>query len=448
MLTSLSPLDGRYAARLDPLRKYFSEFALQKYRVVIELRYLIALGDELKIHEVKKFSETEKKMMETTIINFSEKDGAQIKKIEKTINHDVKAVEYFLQKRFAHTSFAKRLPFLHFALTSEDVNNLAYALMTNDALKFELLPTLKKVHTEFLRRAKSWKNISLLARTHGQTATPTTLGKEFFVFAERLRRKIEMAKSQPIFGKMNGATGTFAAHEIAYPTVNWSEFSKKFIKKLGLTPNLITTQIEPHDWNAELADTIRGANNVLIDFSRDVWNYISVNYFRLKKKAEEVGSSTMPHKVNPIDFENAEGNFGVANALLDFLSNKLPISRLQRDLTDSTVLRNCGVAFGHSFLGWQNLLAGIAKLEINRTKITEDLQNNPEVLGEAVQTILRKNGDTKAYEKLKTFTRGEKITLEKLREFITQLKISATEKEKLLRLTPEKYIGIAAKLIK
>jgi len=419
-----------------------------KYRVAVELRYLKALGDEPKIAEVRKFSAAELKLIEKIIAGFSEKDGVEIKKIEATTNHDVKAVEYFLQKKLAKTSLKNRIPFLHFALTSEDVNNLATAKMVADALKIVFLPELKKVRGEILRRARSWKNLSMLARTHGQPATPTTLGKEFFVFAARLERKIEQLQKQEILGKMNGATGTFAAHQIAFPNVNWENFSRKFVRKLGLTPNLATTQIESHDWIAEFCDEIRGTNNILTDFARDIWNYISRGFFKLRKKEGEVGSSTMPHKVNPIDFENAEGNFGIANALLSFLSDKLPISRMQRDLTDSTVLRNLGVAVGHSFLGWKSLERGIGKLEVNRAAILTDLNANPEVLAEAIQTILRKNGDPAAYEKLKKLTRGEKLSVEKIREFVEKLAIPAADKKRLLKLSPEKYFGIAAKLVK
>lgn len=448
MLKNLSPLDGRYATKLDPLREYFSEFALMKYRCVVELKYLEALGNEAKIKEVKKFSAAEKKLVENIIADFNEKDAQRIKIIEKTTNHDVKAVEYFLAEKLQKTSLKNRIPFLHFALTSEDVNNLAYALMTREAGKYEILPEIKKVHREILKRAKAWKKIPMLSRTHGQPATPTTLGKEFFVFAERLKRKIySLENEQKIFGKLSGATGNFAAHAVAYPEVNWEKFTIKFVKYLGLVPNLATTQIESHDWNAEVCDTIRGINNILTDLARDVWTYISLNFFKLKKKEGEVGSSTMPHKVNPIDFENAEGNFGVANSLLSFLSDKLPISRMQRDLTDSTVLRNCGNAFGHSFLGWKSLQTGLGKLEVNKAKLLEDLRENPEVLAEAIQTILRKTGDPKAYEKLKDFTRGEKLTLEKIQEFVEISGLPKAEKEKLLKLTPEKYIGLSEKLV-
>ncbi|MFH1375799.1 MAG: adenylosuccinate lyase [Patescibacteria group bacterium] len=448
MLTALSPLDGRYEQKLNPLREYFSEFALHKYRCIVELKYLEALGNEAKIKEVKKFSASEKKLVDKIIANFSKKDAARIQVIEKKTNHDVKAVEYFLQEKLARTSLKNRIPFLHFALTSEDVNNLAYALMTQDAVQNILLPELKTVYAEILKRARAWKRIPLLARTHGQPATPTTLGKEFFVFAERLRRKVEGIKNQPILGKLSGASGTFAAHQIAYPEVNWKAFAQKFIRGLKLQPNLETTQIEPHDWIVELTDKIRHTNNILTDLARDIWDYVSRNYFKLKKKAGEIGSSTMPHKVNPIDFENAEGNFGVGNSLLDFLSNKLPISRLQRDLTDSTVQRNLGVAFGHSLLGWKSLLKGISKLEVNKQKLRDDLNANPEVLAEAIQTVLRKNGDSGAYEKLKSLTRGEKLTLEKVQEFVDGLDLPKNEKRRLLELTPAKYTGIAEKLVR
>ncbi|MDD3066857.1 MAG: adenylosuccinate lyase [Candidatus Gracilibacteria bacterium] len=447
-LTNLSPLDGRYAQKLNPLREYFSELALQKYRCIVELSYLVALGNEKKIAEVKPLTDAELKIVENLINDFSEKDGQRIKSIEAVTNHDVKAIEYFLREKLEKTSLKKNLPFIHFALTSEDVNNLAYALMHREALRNVLSPRLKELMKEIEKRAKAWKNTPLLSRTHGQTATPTTVGKEFFVFSTRLERKIKQLEKQEILGKLSGATGTFAAQLAAYPQVDWESFSKKFIKSLGLIPNLATTQIESHDWNAELYDTFRGVNNILIDLARDCWSYISLDYFKLKKKEGEVGSSTMPHKVNPIDFENAEGNFGVANALLSFFSDKLPISRLQRDLTDSTVLRNCGVALGHSLLGWDSLSKGLGKLEINAAKLAKDLEENPEVLGEAVQTVLRKFGDNQAYEKLKNLTRGKKLTLEILREFIATLPLPPAEKKALLQLTPAKYIGLAAKLVK
>ncbi len=447
-LTSISPLDGRYSQKLDALRPYFSEFALQQYRVLIELKYLALLGAEPKIKEVKKFSKAELKLIEKIISDFSEKDGRQIKAIEKKTNHDVKAVEYWLREKLKKTSLKNRLSFVHFSLTSEDVNNLAYGLLLRDATKLILLPQLAKVEKELRKRAKAWKAQPMLSRTHGQSATPTTVGKELWVIAERLAHEIVELKEQEFRGKLNGATGTFAAQVAAYPTVDWVKFSTKFVKSLGLTVSLATTQIEPHDYIAELANEIRHANTILTDFAQDAWTYISRDFFKLKQKAGETGSSTMPHKVNPIDFENAEGNFGLANALLYFLSDKLPISRMQRDLTDSTVLRNLGVAFGHSYLGWQSLLTGIGKLELNKQALLADLNDHPEVLGEAIQTVMRRYGDDQAYEKLKKFTRGHQITLDSLAKFIKSTDLPAAEKKRLLTLTPAKYVGLAAKLVK
>ncbi len=448
MLTSISPLDGRYQRKLDTLRPYFSEFALQKYRVLVELRFLAALGAEAQIKEVKQFSAAELKLIDKLITNFDEADGKQIKAIERKTNHDVKAVEYWIRGKLAKTSLKSRLSFVHFGLTSEDVNNLAYGLMLRDAMKNELLPKLVEVEKAIRQRARAWKATPLLSRTHGQSATPTTVGKELWVTAERLAYEVAELKKQEFRGKLNGATGTFAAQIAAYPAVDWIRFSTRFIKSLGLTPNLATTQIEPHDYIVELANKTRHANTILTDFAQDTWTYISRDYFRLKQKAGETGSSTMPHKVNPIDFENAEGNFGLANALLAFLSDKLPISRLQRDLTDSTVLRNLGVALGHSYLGWQSLLVGIEKLELNKKALLADLNSHPEVLGEAIQTVLRKHGDDQAYEKLKAFTRGQKITLESLAEFIKSTDLPAVEKQRLLALTPAKYVGLAAQLVR
>ena len=446
-LTSLSPLDGRYAAKLDALRPYFSEFALQKYRVLVELKFLEALGDESGMKEVKKFSAAERKLCAKIVAEFSERDGQRIKTIEKKTNHDVKAVEYFIREQLEKTSLKSRLSFVHFSLTSEDVNNLAYGLMLRDAVKLAILPKLKEVERELRRRAKSWKAVPMLSRTHGQSATPTTVGKEIWVFAERVQQTIDAIKLVPFRGKLNGATGTFSAQLAAYPRLNWIKFSTKFVKGLGLTPNFATTQIEPHDYIAVLCNRVRLSNTILTDFSRDAWTYISMNFFKLKKKEGETGSSTMPHKVNPIDFENAEGNLGLANALLYHLSDKLPISRMQRDLTDSTVLRNLGVAFGHAYLGWASLLVGISKLELNKKAILADLNDHPEVLSEAIQTVLRRAGDPDAYEKLKALTRGQKITKLLLDEFVKTTDLPKADKERLLELTPATYIGLAGKLV-
>lgn len=446
-LLSLSPLDGRYASKLDPLRPYFSELALQKYRVLVELRFLAALGDEGKIREVARLSSAEKKLLEKIVAEFGEADGLKIKEIEKTTNHDVKAVEYFLQEKLKKTSLADRLSFLHFSLTSEDVNNLAYSLMLRDAMQTVLLPRLTELQKELARLARKWKTQPLLSRTHGQSATPTTVGKEFAVFAARLGQVIERLKHVPYRGKLSGATGTFAAQVAAYPAVDWPAFTTKFVKSLGLTPNLLTTQIESHDGIAELADTVRHANTIATDLAADCWAYISRDFFKLKKREGEVGSSTMPHKVNPIDFENAEGNFGVASALLEFFSRKLPISRLQRDLTDSTILRNLGVGLGHSYLGWGSLLVGLGKLELNKAALTDDLNAHPEILGEAIQTVLRRYGDAGAYEKLKALTRGQKVTALLLAEFVKTLELPDAAKAELLKLTPENYTGLAARLV-
>lgn len=457
-LLSLSPLDGRYAAKLDALRPYFSELALQKYRVLVELRFLAALGDESGVKEVKKFSAAERKLCAKIVAEFNEKDGQRIKTIEKKTNHDVKAVEYFIREQLEKTqlrqgsagqaSWKNRLSFVHFSLTSEDVNNLAYGLMLRDAVKLVILPKLKEVERELRRRAKSWKATPMLSRTHGQSATPTTVGKEIWVFAERVQRQIDALKRQEFLGKLNGATGTFSAQLAAYPKLNWVTFSTKFVKGLGLTPNCATTQIEPHDYVAETAHTVKLADTILTDFSRDAWTYISMNFFKLKRKEGETGSSTMPHKVNPIDFENAEGNLGLANTLLGHLAEKLPISRMQRDLTDSTVLRNLGVAFGHAYLGWQSLLVGISKLELNKKALLADLNDHPEVLSEAIQTVLRRHGHADAYEKLKALTRGQKITKLLLDEFVKTTDLPAADKELLLELTPASYIGLAARLVK
>ena len=446
MLTALSPLDGRYAASLAPLRPYFSEYALMRYRTLAEVRYLIALSEESRIPECPRMTATEKKILEDLIANFGEQESKAIKKYEQTTNHDVKAVEYFLQSCLEKTTLKNRVSFIHFALTSEDTNSLAYALMLRDGMKQVLLPKLKEVEREIRKMATKWKKIPMLSRTHGQSATPTTVGKELLVFAERLSLVSTRIAAVPYRAKLGGATGTFAAQHSAYPAVDWPKFAARYIKSLGLTPNLITTQIEPHDYIVELSDALRHAHNILTDFSRDMWQYISLDYFKLRRVNTETGSSTMPHKVNPIDFENAEGNFGMANAVLEFFSNKLPISRLQRDLTDSTVLRNLGVALGHGYLAYTSLLRGMGKVELHKEALADDLSAHPEVLAEAIQTVLRKYGDTEAYEKLKTITRGHKVTALLLAELIRTLDISDADKKRLLELTPATYIGTADRL--
>jgi len=447
-LQNISPLDGRYQEKVKELAEYFSESALMRYRIIIETEYLITLSENPGIKELKRFSESQKKIIRSLYVKFSEKDAQEIKKIEKTTNHDVKAVEYFIKDKLKKTSFKKDLEFVHFACTSEDINNLSYALMLKDSIKEVMIPTMQKVQKDLIKKAKNWKKLSMLARTHGQPATPTTLGKELFVFAKRLERQINQLKKQEYLGKFSGATGTFAAHKVAYPKVNWVGLTTRFIRSLKLTPNSITTQIEPHDYQAEIYHNIARFNSINIDLSRDIWLYISQGYFKQQLKKGEVGSSTMPHKVNPIDFENAEGNLGLANALLIHLANVLPTSRLQRDLTDSTIQRNIGSAFGYAILAYSSLLKGLGKLQVNQAAMEADLDNNIEVLAEALQTVMRRYGIPKPYEKLKNLTRGKKIDKKKITEFISKLDIPKEEKDRLKKLTPKSYTGLASKLVK
>lgn len=441
-LTALSPLDGRYAPQLTALTPFFSELALQKYRVKIELEYFNALAQEPAIKEIRPLTKPEAKFCRAISENFSLKDGKRLKAIEKKIQHDVKAVEYFLAAKLKKTSLKQQIPFLHFALTSEDVNNLAYALLIRAACQQVIWPQLAKLQKLLKALARNWSAIPLLARTHGQPATPTTLGHEFAVFAARIARQQQHLKQQQFLGKLNGATGNFAAHALAYPQVNWPRFAQKFIRKIGLTPNLVTTQIEPHDFLVELSNTLALLNTILLDLARDCWGYLARDLFQLKKSTAEVGSSTMPHKVNPINFENAEGNFGLANALYQFFAQKLPISRFQRDLSDSTVLRNFGVATGYALLGYQNLQTGLQKLQPHKVTLNKELADNPAVLAEAIQIILRKQGDSQGYEKLKKLTRGATTSLASLRQFIAKLALPTTEKQKLLNLTPTTYRGL------
>jgi adenylosuccinate lyase len=442
-LNNISPLDGRYASSVKELSVYFSEMALIRYRLKIEIEYLIALGDEKEIRDIPGFSKIEKIRLRKIYENFDSSNAEKVKEIESTTNHDVKAVEYYIQgkvKKALH-------PWIHFALTSEDVNNLSYSLMWQDGLKNVYLPVLQNINKELKKLARRYKKASILALTHGQPATPTTFGKELAVFCNRLHRQINQIKSHKLLGKFGGATGTWSAHMAAYPKVDWLSFSEQFIKRLGLEPNLITTQIEPHDSLAESFHQIVRVNSILTNLCRDMWLYISRGLLGQKKVAGEVGSSTMPHKINPIQFENAEGNLGIANSLLNYLAIKLPISRMQRDLTDSTTLRNHGVALGHSYLALQNILKGLSRITINKEQMSAELENHWEVLSEAVQTILRKAGKPDAYERLKEMTRGQSIDSESITEFVLGLKISDEDKQMLLSLTPESYIGLAPKLV-
>ncbi len=414
-----------------------------QYRLKVEVEYLIALGNEKPIKDLPPFSKDEQTRLRKIYQNFNTAGAEKIKEIESTTNHDVKAVEYYIQSKVKKALY----PWIHFALTSEDVNNLSYTLMWRDGLKQVYLPALQSVNKELKKLVRKYKSASMLALTHGQPATPTTFGKELAVFCARLDRQIDQIKSHSLLGKFGGATGTWSAHMAAYPKTNWTRFAEKFIKSLGLTPNLITTQIEPHDSAAESYHQVVRVNSILTDLCRDMWAYISRGILGQKKVAGEVGSSTMPHKINPIQFENAEGNMGIANALLNHFATKLPISRMQRDLTDSTTLRNNGVALGHSNLALKNILKGLSRITINTVQMENELDDHWEVLAEAIQTILRKNGKQDAYEQLKELTRGQSINVESMAEFVAGLKISEDDKQTLLSLTPESYVGIAPKLV-
>ena len=446
-LTALSPLDGRYARQTDALREVFSEYALMRARVKVETEWLIALS-EFGLPELKNISEHGKAFLRGLASNFTVANCQEIKDIEKTTNHDVKAVEYWIKNQVAHDEeLAKASEFVHFSCTSEDINNTSHALMLTEGRK-ELVAYLEKLRAKLAGFAAEWADVPMLARTHGQHASPTTVGKEFSVFAVRLQRVIDSINAVKILAKMNGAVGNFNAHLIAYPDYDWEAFSKNVIEnRLGLAFDTHTIQIQPHDYMAELFQEITRANTIFIDLDRDVWGYISLGYFRQKLKAGEVGSSTMPHKVNPIDFENSEGNLGIANAFLNHLAGKLPISRWQRDLTDSTVLRNMGVAFGYCFVGYSALERGLGKLEINLPAIAADIDSAWEVLAEAVQTVMRRYGVPKPYEQLKALTRGKDGINEKvMADFIAGLEIPEDAKARLLALRPSTYVDKAAEL--
>jgi len=442
-LSALSPLDGRYNKSLKGLSVYFSEEALIKYRLKVEVEYLISLSHERTIKELPPFLKQDQNRLRDLYLDFDNLDAKRVKQIEKTTNHDVKAVEYFLQekvdKQFHH--------WIHFSLTSEDVNNLAYSMMWRDGLKKVYLPCLIKVNDRLFELSKKYKGDSLLSLTHGQPATPTTFGKEFLVFHSRLQRQIDQIKNHHLLGKFSGATGTWSAHLAAYPNTDWITFAKKFISSLGLVPNLVTTQIEPHDSISESFHHIVRINSILIDLCKDIWFYISRGVLGQKRVKGEVGSSTMPHKINPIQFENAEGNLGISNCLLNHFTAKLPVSRMQRDLSDSTVIRNQGVALGHSYLALNNILKGLLRISLNKQHILNELNSHWEILGEAIQTVLRKANTPNAYEQLKELTRGQTINQASVISFIKKLNISDKDKDNLLKLTPENYVGVAPKLI-
>ena len=448
-LTALSPLDGRYAGKVDALRPIFSEYGLIRARVCVEIAWLLALAAEPGIPELPPFSESAASALQRLVEDFSVEDAARIKAIERTTNHDVKAVEYFLKERLADNAELKdALEFVHFACTSEDINNLSYALMLKQARVEVLLPQLDGLIDTLTRLAVEHAGEPMLSRTHGQTASPTTLGKELANVVARLKRQRAQLAQVEILGKINGAVGNYNAHLSAYPKVDWPSLAQNFVESLGLHFNAYTTQIEPHDFIAELGDAQRRVNTILIDFARDTWGYISLGYFKQALKDGEVGSSTMPHKVNPIDFENAEGNFGIANALFEHFSAKLPISRWQRDLTDSTVLRALGTAWGHTLVAYDALNRGVGKLKVNPARLVEDLDASWEVLAEPVQTVMRRYGLPNPYEQLKALTRGNAITRDSMRAFVTTLDLPDEAKQALLELTPARYIGHAEALAK
>ena len=445
-LTAISPIDGRYAAKTASLRPVFSEYGLIYHRLMVEVRWLQTLSRTADISEVPQFSAAANAWLDSIVQNFDPTQAQRIKEIETTTNHDVKAVEYYLKEQVAdHAELNAVSEFIHFACTSEDINNLSHALMLKSGRDQILLPMVNEVLEMINHLAHQFADIPMMSRTHGQPASPTTLGKEFANVVHRLRRQLEQIAAVEMLGKFNGAVGNYNAHLSAYPDSDWPEISRQFVESMGLDWNPYTTQIEPHDYIAELFDSLVRLNTILIDFSRDCWSYVSIGYFRQKTVAGEVGSSTMPHKVNPIDFENAEGNLGLANAVLTHLAQKLPISRWQRDLTDSTVLRNLGTGIGHVLIALDSLKRGIGKLEVNTAAINADLENNWEVLAEPIQTVMRRYGVEQPYEKLKALTRGQKIDAQAVREFVEALEIPAAAKQELIKLTPASYIGNAVK---
>lgn len=447
-LTAISPIDGRYGSKTSSLRSIFSEFGLLKFRVQVEVRWLQKLASCADIKEVPAFEKNANDYLDAIVANFNEEDAARIKTIERTTNHDVKAVEYFLKEKVATIPALHQVSeFIHFACTSEDINNLSHAIMLETARQEILLPTWRELIDTVSKMAQEYRDLPLLSRTHGQPATPSTMGKEFANVAYRMERQYRQLTQVEILGKINGAVGNYNAHLAAYPEVNWHQFSEEFVTSLGITWNPYTTQIEPHDYIAELFDCISRFNTILIDFDRDIWGYVALNHFKQKTIAGEIGSSTMPHKVNPIDFENSEGNLGLANAVMGYLSSKLPLSRWQRDLTDSTVLRNLGVGIGYALIAYQSTIKGLNKLEVNEKHLREELDCNWEVLAEPIQTVMRRYGIEKPYEKLKELTRGKRITEQDMAIFIDGLELPEDEKTRLKSMKPESYIGFATQFV-
>ena len=443
-LLAISPLDGRYKSKCEDLAPYFSEFALMRYRVLVEIKWLQKLSEHDQIDDLQVISERGLEYLDDLIENFSIADAQRIKAIEATTNHDVKAVEYFIKEKFEdNAELSDQLEFVHFACTSEDINNLAYALMLRDGRDKVVLDQMREIESRLAELAKDFADQPMLCRTHGQSASPSTVGKEFANVVHRLRRQIAQIESNEILGKINGAVGNYNAHLSAYPDIDWQANAKDFVEGLGLSWNPYTTQIEPHDYVAELFAAVCRFNTVLIDFDRDIWAYISLGYFKQRTVAGEIGSSTMPHKVNPIDFENSEGNLGLANAIMTHLSEKLPISRWQRDLTDSTLLRNIGTGLAHSLIAYRATMKGISKLELNAKAIDDDIDSCWEILAEPIQTVMRRYRIEKPYEKLKELTRGKQIDQRSVQDFVQTLTIPETAKQELLQLTPRTYLGNA-----
>ncbi|CDM89819.1 adenylosuccinate lyase [Xenorhabdus bovienii] len=447
-LTAVSPIDGRYGDKVSALRAIFSEFGLLKFRVQVEVRWLQKLAATTEIKEVPAFDASANAYLNEIVANFNEQDALRIKEIERTTNHDVKAVEYFLKEKVAHIPALHQVSeFIHFACTSEDINNLSHALMLKTAREEIILPQWRQLIDTIKRMAHDYRDLPLLSRTHGQPATPSTVGKELANVAYRMERQFRQFGQVEILGKINGAVGNYNAHLSAYPQVDWHQFSESFVTSLGIQWNPYTTQIEPHDYIAELFDCVARFNTILLDFDRDTWGYVALNHFKQKTVAGEIGSSTMPHKVNPIDFENSEGNLGLANAVLGHLASKLPVSRWQRDLTDSTVLRNLGVGLGYALIAYQATMKGLNKLEINEQHLLDELDQNWEVLAEPIQTVMRRYSIEKPYEKLKKLTRGKRVDAEGMKTFIDGLELPEEEKSRLKSMTPANYIGYATSLV-
>ena len=449
-LTAINPIDGRYGDKTAELRPYFSEFGLIYYRVYVEIRWFQFLASQQKIKELPALGDEENNFLEKLIVDFDETEAAIVKSNEATTNHDVKAVEYYLKSKFVASgisSLEKNIEFIHFACTSEDINNLSHALMLKDGRDGVLQPLMDELNQKLAEFARDYANLPMLSRTHGQTATPTTLGKEFANVVARLRRQVKQLGAVQIMGKINGAVGNLNAHQVTYPDLDWLAMSEQFVSSLGIIWNPYTTQIEPHDYMAEMFQAMSRFNTILIDFNRDIWSYISIGYFKQRKVEGETGSSTMPHKVNPIDFENSEGNLGIANAIFGHLSEKLPISRWQRDLTDSTVLRNMGTGLAYSLLSYKSTLKGLGKLEINPSALEEDLNRSWEILAEPIQTIMRRHGVEEPYEKLKELTRGQSLKQESIEQMLETLDIPESARALIRELTPMNYTGLASELV-